>query len=52
MFAYATDPSRCSEWQTGVIDGSMEAPGPPVGARFERVNFFGDPLTWAFLAAA
>jgi hypothetical protein len=34
VFAYATDPTRFSEWQTGVVDGRMGAPGVPVvGAR-------------------
>ena len=38
VFACATDPSRFSEWQRGVIDGHMERPagagdGPAVGAR-------------------
>ncbi len=37
VFAYATDPARFSEWQHGVVDGHMEAPGsgtqlPAVGA--------------------
>ncbi len=34
VFAYATDPTRFSEWQTGVVDGHMDGPGVPVvGAR-------------------
>ena len=34
VFAYATDPTRFSEWQAGVIDGHMDQPGTPaVGAR-------------------
>jgi hypothetical protein len=34
VYAYATDPSRFSEWQKGVIDGSMAHHGPPsVGDR-------------------
>jgi uncharacterized protein YndB with AHSA1/START domain len=38
VFAYATDPSRFSEWQTGVVDGHMEGASdatgmPAVGAR-------------------
>ena len=34
VFAYATDPTRFSEWQKGVVDGHMDSPGPPaVGAR-------------------
>ena len=33
-FAYATDPTRFSEWQKGVVDGRMDHGGPPaVGAR-------------------
>ena len=38
VFAYATDPVRFSEWQKGVVDGSMDGPAarsgsPAVGAR-------------------
>ena len=34
VFAYATDPTRFSEWQKGVVDGRMDHGGPPaVGAR-------------------
>ncbi len=34
VFAYATDPTRFSEWQNGVVDGRMDHGGPPaVGAR-------------------
>jgi hypothetical protein len=38
VFAYATDPTRFSEWQQGVVEGHMDGPasgsGPPtVGAR-------------------
>jgi hypothetical protein len=33
-FAYATDPTRFSEWQKAVVDGHMDADGPPtVGDR-------------------
>jgi uncharacterized protein YndB with AHSA1/START domain len=37
VFAYATDPTRFSEWQKGVVDGHMDSPGsgtqaPAVGA--------------------
>jgi carbon monoxide dehydrogenase subunit G len=33
VFAYATDPTRFSEWQQGVVDGHLETPGPAqVGA--------------------
>ncbi|HEY2552226.1 MAG TPA: SRPBCC family protein [Streptosporangiaceae bacterium] len=38
VFAYATDPTRFSEWQQGVVDGHMHGPAdgtgsPAVGAR-------------------
>jgi hypothetical protein len=34
VFAYATDPTRFSEWQKGVVDGHMDHAGTPaVGAR-------------------
>jgi hypothetical protein len=38
VFAYATDPSRFSEWQKGVVDGHMDSPAngtgtPAVGAK-------------------
>lgn len=37
VFAYATDPSRFSEWQQGVVEGHMDGPGngavPAVGAK-------------------
>ena len=34
VFAYATDPSRFSEWQKGVVGGRMESAGAPrVGDR-------------------
>jgi len=34
VFAYATDPSRFTEWQQGVVDGHMDGPQPPaVGAK-------------------
>ena len=33
VFAYATDPTRFSEWQQGVVDGQMDQAGTPaVGA--------------------
>ena len=37
VFAYATDPTRFSEWQKGVVDGHMDGPAdgtrsPAVGA--------------------
>jgi hypothetical protein len=28
VFAYATDPTRFSEWQQGVVDGRMDHDGP------------------------
>ena len=38
VFAYATDPTRFSEWQRGVVDGHMDGPAdgtqaPAVGAK-------------------
>jgi carbon monoxide dehydrogenase subunit G len=34
VFAYATDPTRFSEWQQGVVDGHLEAQGnPTVGTK-------------------
>jgi len=38
VFAYATDPTRFSEWQKGVVDGHMDGPTdgaqpPAVGAK-------------------
>jgi uncharacterized protein YndB with AHSA1/START domain len=34
VFAYATDPSRFEQWQSGVVDGHLEGGGPPqVGSR-------------------
>ena len=34
VFAYATDPSRFCEWQSGVVSGSIEGDGPTrVGSR-------------------
>jgi hypothetical protein len=38
VFAYATDPSRFSEWQQGVVEGHMDGPAngtrvPAVGAK-------------------
>lgn len=29
VFAYATDPARFPEWQSGVVEGHMGEPGPP-----------------------
>ena len=49
VFAYATDPSRFPEWQKGVVDGSMEKPGPPqVGDRClttRRIGLAKRPVT-------
>jgi hypothetical protein len=38
VFAYATDPTRFSQWQKGVVDGHMDGPAdgtqaPAVGAK-------------------
>lgn len=34
VFAYATDPTRFSEWQAGVVDGHLDQAGAPqVGAK-------------------
>ena len=34
VFAYATDPTRFSEWQAGVVAGRLDPPGvPAVGTR-------------------
>ena len=32
VFDYATDPTRFTEWQRGVVDGRLESPEPVVGA--------------------
>ena len=32
VFAYATDPTRFSEWQQGVVDGHLEGPADGTGA--------------------
>ena len=49
VFAYATDPTRFSEWQKGVVEGHMDAPGTPsVGARClttRRIGFANRPVT-------
>jgi hypothetical protein len=29
VFAYATDPTRFHEWQSGVVDGHLDSPGSP-----------------------
>jgi uncharacterized protein YndB with AHSA1/START domain len=44
VFAYATDPTRFSEWQKGVVDGHIDRPGPPtVGARCLTTRRIGGP---------
>jgi hypothetical protein len=49
VFAYATDPSRFSEWQKGVVDGAMDTPGAPkVGDRClttRRIGFANRAVT-------
>lgn len=49
VFAYATDPTRFSEWQKGVIDGHLDGEGTPsVGARClttRRIGFANRPIT-------
>jgi hypothetical protein len=49
VFAYATDPTRFSEWQKGVVDGHMDYPGTPtVGARcltIRRIGGANRPVT-------
>jgi len=49
VFAYATDPSRFSEWQKGVVDGAMDTPGAPkVGDRClttRRIGFTNRAVT-------
>jgi len=49
VFAYATDPTRFSEWQEGVVDGHMEQHGvPSVGAKClttRRIGFANRPVT-------
>jgi hypothetical protein len=49
VFAYATDPSRFSEWQKGVVSGHMESAGAPkVGDRCHttrRIGFSNRPDT-------
>jgi uncharacterized protein YndB with AHSA1/START domain len=42
VFAYATDPTRFHEWQSGVIDGHMDQSGVPVvGARCSTTRCIG-----------
>lgn len=49
VFAYATDPSRFSEWQKGVVSGQMDSVGgPQVGDRClttRRIGFADRPAT-------
>ena len=49
VFTYATDPSRFSEWQKGVVNGSMNAPGAHnIGDRCittRRIGFANRPVT-------
>ena len=49
VFAYATDPTRFSEWQKGVVDGHLDETGnPQVGARCvttRRIGFANRPTT-------
>jgi hypothetical protein len=42
VFVYATDPTRFSEWQKGVVDGHMDQAGTPqVGARCSTTRRIG-----------
>jgi uncharacterized protein YndB with AHSA1/START domain len=49
VFAYATDPTRFSEWQKGVVDGRMDGKDEPqVGDRClttRRIGFADRPVT-------
>lgn len=49
VFAYATDPSRFSEWQKGVVGGRMDSAGAPqVGDRClttRRIGLADRPVT-------
>ena len=49
VFAYATDPTRFSEWQKGVVSGQMHSVGAPqVGDRClttRRIGFADRPST-------
>ena len=49
VFAYATDPSRFTEWQKGVVGGRMESAGAPqVGDRClttRRIGLVDRPAT-------
>jgi hypothetical protein len=61
VFAYATDPTRFSQWQKGVVEGRMDQAGTPqVGARCvttrrigganrpatSRLAYIDPPATW------
>ena len=42
VFAYATDPTRFSEWQQGVVDGHLDPAGDPkVGDRCQMTRRIG-----------
>jgi uncharacterized protein YndB with AHSA1/START domain len=42
VFAYATDPTRFHEWQSGVVDGHMDPPGVvAVGTRCSTTRRIG-----------
>ena len=49
VFAYATDPTRFSEWQKGVVEGHLdEVTSPHVGTRCvttRRIGFANRPTT-------
>lgn len=49
VFAYATDPTRFSEWQKGVVDGHTDSMGTPsVGDKCltsGRIGFADPPVT-------
>jgi hypothetical protein len=48
VFAYATDPTRFSEWQKGVVEGHIEGGDQRVGARClttRRIGFASRPVT-------
>jgi len=41
VFAYATDPTRFAEWQSGVVSGHLDGGSPGVGARCITVRRIG-----------
>jgi len=48
VFVYATDPTRFSEWQKGVVDGHMDGPAdgtqsPVVGTKCVTTRRIGAP---------